>query len=136
MADLARFGVSMDKNLLAEFDKLIEGQYDNRSEAVRDLVRDKLVEREWEEGEEVAGSLTLLYDHHQKGLTEKMLDIQHNNHDIFCSTLHQHISHDNCLEVIIVRGRAEVVREAAGKLLGLKGVMHGKLTISSTGEAL
>ncbi|MFW6238159.1 MAG: nickel-responsive transcriptional regulator NikR [Bacillota bacterium] len=136
MSDLVRFGVSMDKSLLTEFDRLIEGKYANRSEAVRDLVRDKLVKHEWDKGEEVAGSLTLLYDHHHKGLTEKMLAIQHDNHDIFCSTLHQHLSHDTCLEVIIVRGRSDKVRDAADRLLGLKGVKHGKLSISSTGDLL
>lgn len=133
---LVRFGVSMDKELLEKFDKMIEGTYHNRSEAIRDLIRDKIVEKEWTENKEPAfGSLTLLYDHHQRGLTEKMLEIQHKHHQLFKSNLHLHITHDYCLEVMVVQGLPDELQSVTNSLLGLKGVKHGKLTISSGGQS-
>lgn len=137
MGDLTRFGVSIEDSLLQRFDQLIAGEYENRSEAIRDLIRNRLVEEEWQESsKKVMGSITLLYDHHQRGLTEKMLDLQHKYHHLFKSNLHLHLSHDHCLEVIVVAGKAQQLKKAAGKLIGLKGVKHGKLTISSSGNQL
>lgn len=136
MSHLVRFGVSIEPELLKEFDAMIDGAYPNRSEAIRDLIRDKLVEREWqEEDQEVIGSLTMIYDHHTRGLTEKMLKLQHRYHHLFKSNLHLHLNHDCCLEIIVVQGQAKEVKEVAQTLVGLKGVQHGKLTISSTGKA-
>lgn len=137
MANLVRFGVSIDEELLQKFDQLNEGIYNNRSEAIRDLIRDKMVEEEWQGGEqEVIGSLTLIYDHHQRGLSEKMLKLQHDHHHLFKSNLHLHLTHDCCLEVIVVQGQAKELKEVSQRMIGLKGVKHGKLTITSTGEQL
>lgn len=136
MAKITRIGVSIEEKLLKKFDKLIEGTYNNRSEAIRDLIRNKIVEEEWQHSEEkVIGTLTLLYNHHQRGLNKKMLDIQHDYHHIFKSNLHLHLSHDFCLEVMIIEGKPLKVHQAAETLIGLKGVKHGKLTISSRGES-
>lgn len=136
MNKLVRFGVSIESELLNRFDAMIGGAYSNRSEAIRDLIREKMVEREWEdEQKEVVGSLTLLYDHHTAGLTEKLLRLQHTCHHLFKSNLHLHLSHDCCLEVIVVQGMAREVQEIAHRMIGLKGVHHGKLTISTLGEA-
>lgn len=135
MSDLVRFGVSIDKKLLQRYDDMIADVYENRSEAIRDLIRDKIVEEEWQDiEEEVAGSLTLLYNHHQRGLTEKMLNIQHDYHHLFKSNLHLHLSHDFCLEVIVVQGQVGELKEISQKLIGLKGVQHGKLTVTATGD--
>ncbi len=136
MSDLVRFGVSIDENLLKKYDRIIEDMYDNRSEAIRDLIRDKIIQKSWQQNkeEEVAGTMTLLYDHHKKGLTEKMLKLQHENHSLFKSNLHIHISHNFCLEVIIVQGQIDKIQKLASKLIGLKGVKHGDLSISSTGK--
>lgn len=137
MANLVRFGVSIDEELLEKFDQMNDGIYPNRSEAIRDLIRDRIVEEEWQDGEEeVAGSLTLIYDHHQRGLTEKMLKLQHDYHHLFKSNLHLHLDHDSCLEVIVVQGKAKELKTVSGMLIGLKGVKHGKLTITSTGKGL
>ncbi|AZR72612.1 nickel-responsive regulator [Anoxybacter fermentans] len=136
MSNLVRFGVSIDENLLHKFDKMINGVYANRSEAIRDLIREKIVEEEWQTDDgEVVGSLTLIYDHHQRGLTEKMLKLQHNYHYLFKSNLHLHLNHDCCLEVIVIQGRACEVKKVANMLIGLKGVKYGKLTISTNGQA-
>ncbi|MFP4015502.1 MAG: nickel-responsive transcriptional regulator NikR [Halanaerobiales bacterium] len=137
MGKIIRFGVSIEEELLDKFDQSIDGKYNNRSEAIRDMIRNKLIEEKWSESmDKIVGSITLLYDHHQRGLTEKMLKIQHKYHDIFKSNLHLHLSHDFCLEVIIVEGKAEKVEKAAGKLIGLRGVKHGKLTVTGSGEGL
>ncbi len=137
MSNLVRFGVSIDEDLLHKFDQLNEGIYSNRSEAIRDLIRDRIVEEEWQDGEEkMTGSLTLIYDHHQRGLTEKMLQLQHDYHHLFKSNLHLHLDHDYCLEVIVVQGKAKELRQVSGMLIGLKGVKHGKLTLTSTGKDL
>ncbi|MFW6022630.1 MAG: nickel-responsive transcriptional regulator NikR [Halanaerobiaceae bacterium] len=135
MSSLKRFGVSMEEDLLEKFDTLIEGIYDNRSEAIRDMIRNKIIENKWTDSKnELFGSITLIYDHHQHGLTEKMLQIQHEYHQIFKSNLHLHINHDICLEVIIVHGKAKILKTAAEKLIGLKGVKHGKLVVTDDGR--
>ena len=135
MGNTSRFGVSIEKDLLSEFDEHIKEKYENRSEAIRDMIRQKLIEEKWTNDiEEIVGSITLLYDHHKNGLTEKMLEIQHNYHHIFKSNLHLHLSHDFCLEIIIVKGKTKKLKEVAEKLIGLKGVKHGKLVLTSTGE--
>ena len=134
MSDLSRFGVSAEENLLENFDRLIAKQgYPNRSEALRDLMRDALVRSRLEEppeGAEVLGSLTLVYDHHARDLSKRMANLQHDHHGLVISVLHVHISHDDCMEVIVLRGLAGQVRLLADSLLGLKGVKHGKLFIT------
>lgn len=135
MAEIVRFGVSLNKELLEKFDSLIrERNYSNRSEAIRDLIRDEFVKREWIEGFDVAGAITLIYDHHRKDLLSKITDIQHNYQKIIISTQHIHLDHDNCLEIIAVRGNPEQVQRLADILKAIKGVKHGTLSMSSTGK--
>jgi CopG family transcriptional regulator, nickel-responsive regulator len=138
MSELVRFGVSMSEHLLDAFDrKIVARGYVNRSEAVRDLVRNRLVEMEWEdENREVAGTITLVYDHHVRGLSNLLTELQHNWHDMILTTTHVHLDHHNCLEVLVIKGPAGRVREVADKLVGVKGVKHGQLTITSTGQEL
>ena len=138
MAELSRIGVAIDADLLSKFDELIAQRgYTNRSEAFRDLIRDELVEKSWEEPEsEVVGSVTLVYDHHVRMLNEKLIDMQHDYHHNILSTLHVHLDHDNCLEVLVVKGKAERVQKLAKALIATKGVKHGRLTITATGADL
>jgi len=137
MSDIIRFGVSLEKELLEKFDKLIkEKKYSNRSEAIRDLIRENLVKREWIEGKEVAGTITLVFDHHKKELMNTLTDIQHDFHTLIISSQHIHLDHDNCLEIIVVRGKPTEVRELADKLRATKGVKYGALSIATTGKEL
>lgn len=139
MSKLVRFGISINQGLLERFDRLIGAKgYANRSEAIRDLIRDKLVEEDWADGEdaEVAGTITLVYDHHVRGLSELLLDLQHHYYHLIVSTMHVHLAHDRCLEVLLIKGPASKAREVAGLLLGVKGVKHGKLTMTTTGQEL
>jgi CopG family nickel-responsive transcriptional regulator len=138
MGELSRIGVAIDEELLAKFDRLIaERGYTNRSEAFRDLIRDELVEKTWESPEsQVVGTVTLVYDHHVRLLNEKLTDIQHEYHHSILSTLHVHLDHDNCLEVLVVKGRARDVTKVADVLISTKGVKHGRLTITTTGAGL
>jgi len=138
VSELIRFGVSINENLLEAFDRLIVRKgYQNRSEAIRDLIRNQLVEMQWEkEDEEVAGTVTLIYDHHVRGLSDLLLELQHKYHHLILSTMHLHLDHHNCLEVLAVKGTAKQAREVAERLISVKGVKHGKLTITSTGKNL
>ncbi|MDR2549223.1 MAG: nickel-responsive transcriptional regulator NikR [Desulfobulbus sp.] len=134
---LLRFSVSMDEKLLGQFDEyLVRRKYSNRSEAIRDLIRSVLVNEEWEQDSEVVGVVTLVYNHHQPQLQEKITELQHEYHHQITSTTHVHMDHHNCLEVTIVKGRASQVRELAEKLIALRGVKNGNLTMSSTGGHL
>ena len=134
MSELSRFGVSAEEELLHNFDRLIGVQgYANRSEALRDLMRDALVKSKLEDAPdagEVLGSLTLVYDHHASDLSDKMNALQHEFFNFIVSVLHVHISHDDCMEVIVLRGEIRQVRSLADSLLSLKGVKHGKLFIT------
>lgn len=127
---LKRFGVSMEGSLLQKFDDLIQQKgYANRSEAVRDLVRDALFQQSWEESEQiVAGSILLFYNHHQRNLQEEMTRIQHDLHDLIIATTHFHLNHDSCLEIIVVKGKVAEVQQLGSKLTSLKGVEFGRLT--------
>lgn len=138
MGDLVRFGISMDQQLLEDFDRLIERKgYVNRSEAIRDLVRSALVEEKWEAGdEETVGTVTLVYNHHVRDLSDKLTEQQHSHHNEIVSALHVHLDAHNCLEVLVVRGKASDVKKIADELLGVKGVKHGKLVMTTTGEEL
>ncbi len=134
---LKRFSVSLKENLLADFDKFIRRcQYSNRSEAVRDLIRKALVQREWEADKNVIGVITLVYDHHQNQLQETITQLQHDFYEHIISTTHVHMDHDNCLEVIIIRGKALEVRGLSERLIATKGVKNGDLAMSSTGKHL
>jgi len=138
MEDLARFGVSIDSKLLKQFDKYIkEKGYVNRSEAIRDLIRNNLVEKEWEVGtEETVGIITLIYNHHKRELPETLTNIQHKYHTSMVSTLHVHLDSHNCLEVLVVKGKAREIKIIADMLIGTKGVKHGKLTTTTLGKNL
>jgi CopG family nickel-responsive transcriptional regulator len=131
-----RFGVSMDEELLAAFDALLERKgYPNRSEALRDLVRRALVADLWgDETARVLGAVSIVYDHHQRELVNALLDLQHDAAvEIVCTT-HVHLDHHHCLEVILCRGAAGQVRELADHLIGLKGVKHGELMMTGAGD--
>jgi CopG family nickel-responsive transcriptional regulator len=138
MSELTRIGVAIDSELLRKFDALIASRgYANRSEAFRDLIRDELVERSWEQPDsKVVGTVTLVYDHHVRMLNERLTDMQHSHFHHILSTLHVHLDHDNCLEVLVVKGRASEVKKIANALISTKGVKHGRLTITSTGAEL
>lgn len=138
MSELSRIGVAIDSDLLEKFDGHIAKRgYTNRSEAFRDLIRDELVEKNWELPDSpVVGTVTLVYDHHVRLLNEKLTDLQHDSFHNVLSTLHIHLDHDNCLEVLVVKGKAAAVKKLADALISTKGVKHGRLTITSAGVDL
>jgi len=138
MGKTIRFGVSLDSDLLEKFDNHCEERsYQTRSEAIRDLIRNTLVQREWEQAEgDLAGTLTLVYDHHKSGLSQRLTEIQHDAHDVIQSSLHVHLDHHNCLEVIILKGDAETIKDLGQKLISTKGVKHGNLALTTTGRDL
>src|SRR5579864_9034364 len=133
MSELSRIGVAIDSELLDQFDQLISKRgYTNRSEAFRDLIRDELVQKAAESPDSsVVGTVTLVYDHHVRMLSDKLIDLQHEHYRAILSTLHVHLDHDNCLEVLVVRGRAAAVHKIADALISTKGVKHGRLTITA-----
>ena len=134
---IIRFGVSLPENLRNRFDALIKGKkYPNRSEAIRDLIRKSLVEDEIEADAFVVGVLNLLYDHHKRELQDKLTLFQHDNHEMFISTTHVHLDHDNCLEVILLRGRAGEIKRLAEQMIAVKGIKHGQVFLTSTGKDL
>lgn len=137
--DLMRFSVAMPENLLIQFDQLVarRGLAKNRSEVIRDLVREALVEDECAElGREVMGTLTIVYNHHTTDLESKLHDIQHRYLGSIVSSMHVHLDPDNCLEVIVLRGESGDVRDIANILLGVRGVKNGKLVTTTTGKNL
>lgn len=138
MGQTIRFGVSLDSDLLEKFDKLCEQRcYQTRSEAIRDLIRNTLVEEEWKDDTRIiAGTLTLVYDHHKSDLSQKLVEIQHDHHDVIITSLHVHLDHYNCLEVLLLKGDGDEVRTLAQKLVSTKGVKHGKLSLATTGQDL
>jgi CopG family nickel-responsive transcriptional regulator len=130
---LARFGVSLDEDLLKALDDfVIDKSLPNRSQAIRHLVEDNLAEKKWNSNQIVAGAVVLLYDHHKGDVTSKSNDIQHEYFDDILSSQHFHLSHDNCLEIIAVKGKAKRLTELSDKLIGIKGIIHGKLVMSRT----
>ena len=134
----ARFSVSLPPKLLEDLDEMTSEQgYDNRSLAVADMIRDRLVEHRQKLGnEDIAGTITLVYDHHKQHVQATLTDIQHDHHELIISTLHVHLDHDNCLEVLVVRGKATMIKKIADELIASKGVKHGKLTVTTTGKGL
>jgi len=129
---LSRIGIALDSDLLKRFDRSIGRRgYTNRSEAFRDLIRDRLVtEQTAAPAATVVGTVTLIYDHHSSGITEKLTEVQHANHELVVSTSHAHLDHESCLEVLIVHGRSAQVALFADRLIGLKGVQHGRLVMT------
>lgn len=138
MGETIRFGVSLDSDLLERFDKICDERcYQTRSEAIRDLIRKELVQKEWEnQNQEVTGTLTLVYNHHQSDLAQKMTEIQHQALDIIITSLHVHIDAHNCMEVLVLRGPVKDVRAVAQRLTSTRGIKHGKLSLSTTGKDL
>jgi CopG family nickel-responsive transcriptional regulator len=138
MADLERIGIAIPGDLLKKFDKLIEQRgYANRSEAVRDLVRKELVDDlAASPTAEVCGTVTLIYDHHARLLLDKLTNIQHEYHNAIMSTVHVHLDHDNCLEVILVRGKSTLVQKLANSLIATKGVKHGRFILTASARDL
>lgn len=132
MPELNRIGVAIDSDLLEQFDRHIARRgYSNRSEAFRDLIRDELVEEASESPEsKVIGTVTLIYDHHVRMLNDKLIDMQHDSYHNILSTMHVHLDHDNCLEVLVVKGKSKDVRKIADALISTKGVKHGRLAIT------
>ena len=137
MSDVVRFGVSMDDRILAALDGIVKRRgYANRSEAIRDLVRAEQVRESWEsEKGLVVGTLTLVYDHHVRELSERLVALQHDHEDVVHSTMHVHLSHRMCLEVIVLRGKAREVQHLADRLIAAKGVRHGRL-VATAGQKL
>ena len=135
-ARLCRFSISMAGDLVGQLDDMVKAKgYANRSQAVADMVRARLVEHNSQVGNrDIAGTITLVYDHHKPHLQAALTDIQHDHHNVIISTLHVHLDHHNCLEVLVVRGKAPVIKKIADELLATKGVIHGKLTITTTGK--
>lgn len=134
---LKRFSISLEEDLLEDFDEFIRMKsYENRSEAIRDLIRSSFIKDEWQADKDVMGVITLVFDHHQPNLQEKVTELQHDFHHQIISSTHVHMDHHNCLEVIIVRGKAGAVKELSNNLTSLRGVRDGKLAMSSTGEHL
>ena len=132
MSELVRFGVAIDGDLLSQFDEQIERKgYGNRSEAIRDLIRAGLVEETIVRGGLVSGALMIVYKHHVRELSERLTDIQHDLGEAVVSALHVHLDHDHCLEVIVMRGQAKVLKEASDRILATRGVVHGRLTLTS-----
>ncbi|NLJ44496.1 MAG: nickel-responsive transcriptional regulator NikR [Bacteroidales bacterium] len=130
---LARFGVSLDEDLLKALDGfVVENNFPNRSQAIRHLVEKNLVEKKWQCNQMVAGAVVLLYDHHKGAITTKSNDIQHDYYDVILSSLHFHLNHDNCLEIIAVKGTAKRLTELSDKLIGMKNIIHGRLVMSRT----
>ena len=138
MSETLRFGISIDAKLLDDFDRLIEQKgYETRSEALRDLIRASLIEVKWEnDEEEMVGTVTLVYNHHVRDLADKLTEHQHSYHHQIISALHVHLDAHNCLEVLVVRGKAREIKKIADEIIGVKGVKHGKLVMTATGEDL
>lgn len=133
-----RFSISVPASLAKQLDRMADEKgYDNRSLAVADMIRAHLIEHQQQFGDkEIAGTITLLYDHHKQHVQAALTDIQHDHHEVIISALHVHLDHHNCMEVLAVRGKAALIKRIADELIAAKGVKHGKLTVTSTGKGL
>lgn len=138
MGQTIRFGVSLDSELLEKFDALCAKRGNpSRSEAIRDLIRQELIREEWEnETQSSAATLTLVFDHHRSDLAQKLTELQHESHESIIASMHVHLDHDNCLEVLVLMGPAAKLRALADKLTAVKGVKHGELSLATTGSGL
>ena len=138
MGEVTRFGVSLGKKLLGQFDRLIVRKgYANRSEAIRDLIREALVREQWELGtDDAVGTITLVYDHGTRDLADKLTDLQHAHYEAIVSTLHVHLDAHHCLEVLVLRGPARALKEIADRLIGTRGVKHGTFSATTEGRTL
>ena len=130
---VTRFGVSLESELLDALDDYVkENNFPNRSQAIRQLIERNLVERKWQCNHQVAGAITLVYDHHKRDLGRKITDIQHDYFQEILATQHFHLSHETCMEIIAVKGQASRLTELSDKLISLKGIEHGKLVMTKT----
>ncbi len=138
MAEITRFGISIDEDLLADFDGLIGRKgYANRSEAIRDLIRESIVRERWDLGsEEAVGTVTLVYDHDTRDLDNRLTDLQHEHYREIVSALHVHLDPHHCLEILVLRGKASVLKKIADRLIGTRGVKHGTFSATAEGKAL
>lgn len=138
MGSAARYTISMDERLLKKFDSHIARKgYANRSEAIRDLIRDSLVAEEWgKASEKVAATVTLVYNHHASDLSDRLTQIQHHHGGLVVASTHVHLDNDNCLEVVILRGKNRAVRSLSEQLIALKGIKHGKVVLTTEGKKL
>jgi len=137
MAELVRTGVSLERELLERFDRVIARKgYRNRSKAIRDLIREQIVDEITDEGKIVAATLTLVYDHHRPNLTEKLNEVQHHAASKVLATTHIHLNEEYCREVVVMKGRSGDVQHLGDRMLSLRGVKHGRLVITSAGENL
>jgi len=137
MSELTRFTVSLDHGLLARFDDQIKKEgCPTRSKAIADLIGDAVVKHEWKTGKEVVAAIIMVYDHHKRGLSTKLTHVQHDYHHLIVSSQHIHLDHDNCLEIVVVKGRPAKVQKLAGKLKTTKGVKYASLAAASTGKGL
>ncbi len=134
---VSRFGVSIPRDLLKRFDGLIEKKgYDKRSEAIRDLIRNYIVEEEWNEGGRVVGTLTIVYDHDVRGITDNLTGLQHSFHGSIISSMHVHMDEHNCMELLVIDGSAEDVKKISDRLIASRGVKHGRLVMTTKGDKL
>jgi CopG family nickel-responsive transcriptional regulator len=137
MSDLVRISISLEAELASRLDHLVSrAGFDNRSEYIRGLVRDQLVDEQWATGKEVLGTITLIYDHHQTGLSDKLNDLQHEYHANVLASTHVHLDHGTCAEMIMIRGKPDVLRALTDGMRRLKGVLHAAFTVSASGRAL
>ena len=135
MSELTRVSLSLDSALLEKLDRLaLENDYQNRSEFIRDLIRGQLARQEWETDKEVIGTLTVIYNHHQRGLTEKLVELQHHCHETVLASTHVHLTHEICAEMIMIRGRGTGIAELTKAIRQQRGVLHAELAMSTTGE--
>ncbi len=134
---LKRFSVSLDEKLVSRFDKEVKGRgYPTRSKAIADLINEYFVKKEWAEGKEVVGVITIVYNHHKRDLVNKIIDVQHDFHEIIISTQHVHLDDNNCVEIVVTKGNSKEIIKLADKLRSIKGVKHSSLTTESTGKDL
>ena len=137
MSTVSRFSVSIESDLLGRFLRLAKRHgWGNRSKAIRNLMREALVREEWQGDEEIVGTITIVYDHHKRELTDRLTSIQHDHHECILATTHIHLDHDNCMEMIAVQGTATQVQRIADTVIGTRGVKHGTLTATTTGKKL
>jgi CopG family nickel-responsive transcriptional regulator len=137
MSELTRMSFSIERALADKLEELMQqSAYGNRSEFLRDMIRERLVRQQWEADRQVVGSILLIYDHHQRLLSEKLTDLQHRHHDDILASTHVHLDHRMCAEVIIMRGRAGHIRAIADQLRQQRGVLHASISLGSTGQEL
>ena len=131
---IKRFGVSLEEDILNKLDKLvISNQFPNRSQAIRNLIKGTVVKESWEKNKIVAGAIVIVYDHHKRELNSKLMNVQHDFHNLILSTQHVHLAHDLCLETIAVKGKSQDLIKLADKIIGTKGIKHGKLVMTDLG---